>query len=338
MLTVRQVLDLADRMPEPRFRVMVLLAAFASLRWGEVSALRRCDIDVAAGTVSVRRQHVELDTGELIATSPKSAAGVRTVAIPDAILGTVREYLESCDGQSPDALVFTGGRGGVLRRSNFRRAVGWSTAVAAVGAPGLHVHDLRHTGNTLAAAGGARLRDLMDRMGHDSIRAAMIYQHATTEASRLIADSISGMIQRVQSTDDGASPPGSQARQWHGGPVNEPRRMCLCWWAQAGSNHRPLACNGCHHHSPTSVNMPLAQVRCSSRMHERAAASCGEHNALPNALPSHRRVTTAASRAPPRAAAVQRMDQPGWFGRSAAGQDWPAAITKTWMVVGCGPE
>ena len=37
--------------------------------------------------------------------------------------------------------------------------------VAAIGAPGLHFHDLRHTGNTFAAAAGAGLRDLMARMG-----------------------------------------------------------------------------------------------------------------------------------------------------------------------------
>jgi excisionase family DNA binding protein len=43
----------------------------------------------------------------------------------------------------------TGQRGGVLRRGNFRKASGWSDAVAAIGRPGLHFHDLRHTGNTL---------------------------------------------------------------------------------------------------------------------------------------------------------------------------------------------
>jgi hypothetical protein len=46
----------------------------------------------------------------------------------------------------------------------------------------------------------------MDRMGHGSVRAAMIYQHSTAQASRLIADSIGGMIQRAQGADDGASP------------------------------------------------------------------------------------------------------------------------------------
>ena len=208
VLAVRQVLDLAERMPDARFRMMVLLAAFASLRWGELAALRRCDLDPVTGTVSVRRQQVELDTGQLIVTPPKSAAGVRTVALPPAILSTVREYLDGAAGQPPDALLFTGIRGGSLRRSNFRRAVGWSAAVAAIGAPGLHFHDLRHTGNTLAGEGGASLRDLMERMGHDSVRAAMMYQHPTSEASHRIADSISGMIQRAEDVDDSDEPKG----------------------------------------------------------------------------------------------------------------------------------
>jgi integrase len=52
----------------------------------------------------------------------------------------------------------------------------WPYAVESIGMPGLHFHDLRHTGNQFAAHSGAGLRDLMARMGHDSERAAMIYQ------------------------------------------------------------------------------------------------------------------------------------------------------------------
>jgi integrase len=47
--------------------------------------------------------------------------------------------------------------------------------VRSIGAEGLHFHDLRHTGNTFAAASGAGLRDLMTRKGHESERAAMTY-------------------------------------------------------------------------------------------------------------------------------------------------------------------
>ncbi|GAA1802048.1 hypothetical protein GCM10009835_20930 [Planosporangium flavigriseum] len=43
----------------------------------------------------------------------------------------------------------------------------WPATVAELGRPGLHFHDLRHTGNTLAAATETSLRDLMARMGHD---------------------------------------------------------------------------------------------------------------------------------------------------------------------------
>ncbi len=45
------------------YLALVLLATFASLRWGEVTALRRCDIDLEAGTVRVRAAFVERSTG-----------------------------------------------------------------------------------------------------------------------------------------------------------------------------------------------------------------------------------------------------------------------------------
>jgi integrase len=76
-----------------------------------------------------------------------------------------------------------------------------AAAVSKLGAPGLHFHDLRHTGNMLAAP-GASLADLKARMGHDSARAAMIYQHATQEADQAIADALDKRIERSREIDD----------------------------------------------------------------------------------------------------------------------------------------
>jgi integrase len=103
---------------------------------------------------------------------------------------------------APDALMFTMLRGGPMRRGNFNPLVRWNKVAASIGVPNLRFHDLRHTGNTLAAP-GASLRDLMTRMGHDSPRAAMIYQHATTVEDRAIADRLSGLVNahRVESSD-----------------------------------------------------------------------------------------------------------------------------------------
>jgi integrase len=70
----------------------------------------------------------------------------------------------------------------------------WNVALTAVGLTGVRFHDLRHTGNTLAARSGVSTRDLMTRMGHDSVRAAIIYQHATTEADARIAGSLDADI------------------------------------------------------------------------------------------------------------------------------------------------
>jgi len=104
------------------------------------------------------------------------------------------EHLDSYVGPDETALVFTGALGGLLRRGNFRRDSGWSAAATGIGMPGLHFHDLRHTGNTLAAQAEASLADLKAQMGHDSVRAAMVYQHATGEADHKIAAALTAQI------------------------------------------------------------------------------------------------------------------------------------------------
>jgi len=57
--------------------------------------------------------------------------------------------------------------------------------------PAIHFHDLRHTGNQFAADDGANLRELMDRMGHSTTRAAMAYLHGNDERQQVIADALS---------------------------------------------------------------------------------------------------------------------------------------------------
>jgi integrase len=209
-LTARQVFALAEEMPD-RFRAFVLLATFANLRWGEISALHRMDVDTGAGTVRVRHQYTERRGVGLVLGPPKSRAGARTVSVPAAIFPVVVEHLARYVGPEPAALVFTGPTGGPIWRGNFNKLVNWRAAVARIGAPGLHLHDLRHTGNTLAAQTGASLRDLMARMGHDSTAAALIYQHATRGADRAIADAVSARLAAAQAERANGGPNGPAA-------------------------------------------------------------------------------------------------------------------------------
>lgn len=188
VLTMAEVFALADAI-DPRYRALVLLAAFASLRWGELVALRRCDIDLTILTICVERQLTETRTGGLAFGPPKSKAGKRTVSFPRFIVSELREHLATYTGPDDEALIFTSATGTPMRHSNFYRRY-WLKAVAKVGPAGAHFHDLRHAGNTFTADAGANLRELMHRMGHSTTRAALIYLHSTDERQRTIAELI----------------------------------------------------------------------------------------------------------------------------------------------------
>jgi hypothetical protein len=68
----------------------------------------------------------------------------------------------------------------------------------------VHFHDLRHAGNHYTASAGANLRELMERMGHSTSRAAMIYLHSTDPRQRALADAV----------DKAARDELRQARKW----------------------------------------------------------------------------------------------------------------------------
>ena len=192
--TIEQVYALADAI-EPRFRAMVLLATFTGLRLGELRALRRSKLDLLRTKVHVVEQMQELADGTLLLGEPKSDAGRRTVTFPQAIVPDMEAHLASWAAPGREGFVFCGTKGQPMRRATFYRA--WARAIRAVDVdPTLRLHDLRHTGNTLAAATGASTKELMSRLGHSSPRAALIYQHATADRDAAIAAALSELIVR----------------------------------------------------------------------------------------------------------------------------------------------
>ncbi|MFC5959697.1 tyrosine-type recombinase/integrase [Streptomyces pratens] len=180
--------------------MLVLLAAFTGLRFGELASLRRRDVDAENAALMVRRSQAEMQTGALFDKAPKSDAGVRPVAFPTELLPDVKRHLDGFAGAGKDGHVFLGSQGGRLRRSNFRDD--WIKARTKAGIlADVHFHDLRHTGNTLAAS-GASLRELMTRMGHSTPRAALIYQHVVSGRDREIADRLGSMIRKTRGDAD----------------------------------------------------------------------------------------------------------------------------------------
>ena len=151
----------------------------------------------------VRRSLTELRGTGLVLGPPKSRAGLRTVYLPGLVVEELKRHLCAYVDPEPSAFVFTGPKGKPIRRGNFTPLVGWIEVVGAMGKVGLHFHDLRHTGNTLAAQSGASTRDLMVRMGHDGMNATIVYQHATRPADRAaIANALDVQLRARREPDD----------------------------------------------------------------------------------------------------------------------------------------
>jgi integrase len=99
----------------------VLLATFATRRWGELIGLRRRDVDIRARTVRVARSGIQADSGAVVDGDPKTWASFRTVAFPARVGRDLADHLARFVGEDLDALLFVGERGGRLRRGNFHR-------------------------------------------------------------------------------------------------------------------------------------------------------------------------------------------------------------------------
>jgi len=182
---------IATAMPG-RLRMMVELAAWCQMRFGELAELRRRDIDMDAGEVRIRRAVVWLrTTGAPLVKEPKTKAGKRDVAIPPHLLPALANHLTRHVLPGRDALLFPAGRD---RRAHIPPATvrqPFHKARAAAGRPDLRFHDLRHTGATMLAQEGATLGELMGRLGHTTPQMAMRYQHATRERDRALAAALS---------------------------------------------------------------------------------------------------------------------------------------------------
>lgn len=195
--SVREVEALEAAMPE-RLRLIVLLATWCQLRRAELLGLRRKDVNLVNASLRVEQSRTITMHGKSLIKEPKTVAGRRTIAVPDFLVERIRDHLSRFTGPEADDLVFTGVTGVPLTGNVLQ--VAWQRARAVVGREDLHLHDLRHTGLTLAAATGATTVELMHRAGHSSSVAAMRYQHAIKDRDRIIADALGKIAKPIDET------------------------------------------------------------------------------------------------------------------------------------------
>ena len=173
---------------DKRLSLMVEVAAWGGLRWGELTELRRGDIAIQGETVTlaVTRAVAHTKADGYVIGAPKSVAGIRTIALPPTLTAALRAHLAKIDPRD-DALLFSALSDRTRHLASGAFAEHWKAAREAAGRADLPFHALRHYGLTRYAMTGATTRELLARAGHSDLTTAMRYQHEAGRDAELAA-------------------------------------------------------------------------------------------------------------------------------------------------------
>jgi integrase len=175
-----------------------MTGALVALRWSELCAIKRDDVDLPARTIRVDESLTELG-GRLLWGRPKTPAARRTNDLPDTVRRVLAEHLLAFpplrDQDDPrwDGLVFYGPGNSPVYRKTFARA--WSEACSAAGVGHVRAEWLRHTGASLVYRETRDLKQVAAMLGHTTTRMGdenYVQRYATT--SREAADAIDALF------------------------------------------------------------------------------------------------------------------------------------------------
>ena len=184
-------------MPE-KYKAMVLVGAYAGLRWGEAAGLTRASIDVLRSRIPGASTAVEVCGHLTVGHEPKTSRSKRTVPVARSVIRRLEEHLANFVGAESDALVFTAPRGDPLARSLFSRRV-WQPAVIRAGIPSITFHGLRHSFVAILVAAGCNVREVSEWAGHNSVAFTL------TRYGGLFEDGSEAAVDRLDALFGGSS-------------------------------------------------------------------------------------------------------------------------------------
>ncbi|MEW1914493.1 site-specific integrase [Kitasatospora sp. NPDC085895] len=172
---------------------VVRFAACTAARIGEVSGVRRKDIDRVRWTWDLCRQTTTAPGG-LVDKGTKGKRR-RTVPLIPEIRDLVARRLDVI-GPDPMARLFSGPRDGRITTAVLRDATHWDEVVVELGFEHLRRHDLRHTGLTWMADAGVPLHVLRKIAGHGSLTTTQRYLHPDRRSIELAGEALSAHLSR----------------------------------------------------------------------------------------------------------------------------------------------
>jgi integrase len=175
-----------------RLEALFTVAVVTGLRQGELLGLRWSDVDLQAGTLTVRQSLQRVD-GKLQAVEPKTPRSRRTVPLPELALSALRAHRAAQDGRIGSLYLFTTPGGSPLDGTNVYHR--FLEVAKAAGLPRIRFHSLRHTAASLLLAQGVHPRVVMEMLGHSTIALTMnTYSHVIPALERDAADRMEAVL------------------------------------------------------------------------------------------------------------------------------------------------
>jgi type 1 fimbriae regulatory protein FimB len=168
ILSPQEMLDLlkAARKRSPRDWAMILMAYRHGLRASEVCAIKLADVDLKAGSISIRRLKGSLHTIQPVYQHRGQPLLDETAAL--------RAWLRKRQTDGSDYL-FASQKGGKLSRIQFFRVFQTVAEIAGLPVEKRHPHVLKHSLASHLVSGNANLALIRQALGHRSIGSTMAY-------------------------------------------------------------------------------------------------------------------------------------------------------------------
>ncbi|UYQ64484.1 tyrosine-type recombinase/integrase [Streptomyces peucetius] len=200
-LTAAEARQLLHTAGGDRLHALYELALRTGLRKGELLGLHWEDLDLDAGTASIRRSLQRTRTSGLTALPTKTRASERRIALPTGCVQSLKSHRERQEkeravpgtGWKERGLVFTTPTGGPLDPANLTRR--FRGLLDRAGLRRIRFHDLRHSTATLLLEQGVDLVVIKELLGHAHIGVtAGVYAHVKLRLQRQAIDTLNDAL------------------------------------------------------------------------------------------------------------------------------------------------
>ncbi len=188
VFAIEDVATLIER-ARPPWGTVYAVSALLGLRCGETLGLDWSDIDLDAGTATIRQSAVN---GQLQALKTARSAG--TLAIPGPLVEILRRH-HAAQGQPATGLLFATRTGRPQYSSAYRRALTRDLKRLGIAHGGTHA--FRHTAASLLLAQGLSTAAVRDSLRHHDVKQTDTYAHTVSADLRKGADLLGSLLDRA---------------------------------------------------------------------------------------------------------------------------------------------